>query len=57
MVASLRCNELKEESLELIRPQTQRLRDLSEKQRIPDFTQQSLTLMKQALSHYDEYAH
>lgn len=57
MVASLRCNELKEESLELVREPIERLKLQSVKTKIANFSNQCLTITKDALAHYDEYAH
>lgn len=57
MVASLRCGELREESLVLVAPIVQKLREDTERRVTSDFQERCLNIIKQALSHYDEFAH
>ena len=57
MVANLRCNELKEEALEKVTPKINELNQLSATQKIDDFSSKCKGILKEAASHYDEYAH
>lgn len=57
MVASLRCNELKEEALQNVQPFIDLLKEQSEKQVVDDFEDQAKGIMKQAITHFDTYAH
>ena len=57
MVASLRCNELKDEALALVQGDAHKLKDESERKLIENFVGRCSNLLQQALVHYDEYAH
>ena len=57
MVANYRCNELKEESLELIEESFKEIKAQSEKGLVKDFNNKCKAIMKQSLAHYEEYAH
>lgn len=57
MVASLRCGELKEEAIALVQPKVIQLREECEKSLIEGFSNICDSLLKQALSHYDQYGH
>jgi len=57
MVANLRCGELKDEALALIRPIAASLKEDSDKKVLNDFQSRCTGLLKDALSHYEEYAH
>lgn len=57
MVANLRCNELRDEALDLVTP---RITDLSEealKGPVENFQNVCVDIIKAALSHYEEFAH
>ena len=57
MVASLRCGELKDESLILVGPAVHSLKEDTDRRVIADFQEKCTSILKQALSHYDEFAH
>jgi hypothetical protein len=57
MVANLRCNELKEESLEKVNPELNKLRVDSDKGYVEGFADACREIIKIAISYYDEYAH
>ncbi len=57
MVANLRCGELKEEALELVTGEVQRLRTESERSLVDGFNERCKQIILQAVTHYDEYAH
>jgi hypothetical protein len=57
MVANYRCNELKDEALEKVRPLIQSLREECERRLIHQFEQRCSIIYKQAITHYDEFAH
>lgn len=56
MVANLRCNELKEEALNLIATQITRLRDSCLKGYQQNFKQACSEILGQATTHFDNYA-
>ena len=55
MVASLRCNELKEEALEKVALMIHELREKSENERIQNFAEECKLILKSAANHFDEY--
>jgi len=57
MVANLRCNELRDEALEKVKPQVQRLLDESSKGGVADFQAKCTSVLKTAKAHYEEFAH
>lgn len=57
MVASLRCNELKDEALALVQADAQRFKEESEKKLIDGFIKRCTDLIQQAVVHYEEFAH
>ncbi len=57
MVASLRCNELKDEALTLVDSAGNKLKEESERKAIEGFSGRCTKILKEALSHYDEFAH
>ena len=57
MVASLRCNELKDEAITLVDSAGNKLREECERKVIDGFSERCTKILKDALSHYDEYAH
>ena len=57
MVASLRCNELKDEAITLVDAAGNKLKEECEKKVIEGFSERCTKILKDALSHYDEYAH
>lgn len=57
MVANLRCNELKDEALDQIRMQASELNEQASRGKIADFQEKCKSILKQAISHYEEYAH
>jgi hypothetical protein len=57
MVASLRCGELKEESLTLASPVVHKLKEDTDRRVIADFQERCRVIIMQALGHYDEFAH
>jgi hypothetical protein len=57
MVASLRCNELKDEALALVEKAASKLKDESEKKMVEGFSNRCTAILKDALAHYDEFAH
>lgn len=57
MVANLRCNELKEEALEVVSGELKKLRTESERGLIEGFNNRCTEIIKIAISHFDEYAH
>jgi hypothetical protein len=57
MVASLRCNELKEEALLNVQPFIDALKEESEKQLVENFEDSSKGIMKQAITHFDTFGH
>ena len=57
MVANLRCNELKEEALEKVKPDVQSLQLEANERKIPDFSARCRNIIKTASSHYEEFAH
>lgn len=57
MVASLRCGELKDEALQLIQQPVQKLREESERRVVTGFATRCTDVIKQALGHFDEFAH
>ena len=56
MVASYRCNELKEEAIALITAQLSALEVSTAKSIVDDFKEQCLTISDSALGHYKEVA-
>jgi hypothetical protein len=57
MVANFRCNELKEESIELVKEPCFILKEDSEKGVLNNFAERCWEIMKMATAHYDEFAH
>ena len=57
VVANLRCGELKEEALQLVEEDIERLRRESEKTLIQGFNDRCTQIIKKAVSHFDEYGH
>ena len=57
MVANLRCNELKDEALEKVKDSINSLTEQCADKLFPDFSQRCKDLIKQAVSHYEEFAH
>lgn len=57
MVASLRCGELREESLAEAAPSVYKLKEDTDKRVIGDFQDRCRVIIMQALGHYDEFAH
>jgi hypothetical protein len=57
MVANLRCGELKEEALQGVEAEVEKLRRDSEKELIEGFNNRCYNIIKRAVNHYDEYAH
>jgi hypothetical protein len=57
MVANLRCNELKEEALEVVSGELKKLRTESERGLIEGFNFRCTEIIKMAITHFDEYAH
>jgi hypothetical protein len=56
MVANLRCNELKEEGIELVDADIQKLKAESEKGLIEGFNHRCSEIIRIAVNHYDEFA-
>lgn len=57
MVANFRCSELKDEALETIKEQVDKLKKDCDKQIVTDFADRTKELLRAAVSHYDEFAH
>ena len=57
MVANLRCNELKDEALELVNPKISDLNDAALRGKVDNFQEICRDILKDGLSHYEEYAH
>lgn len=57
MVANYRCNELKEEALELIKEPVQDLLKQSETKVIDQFSELCRQIMKKSVEHYTSVAH
>jgi len=57
MVANLRCGELKEEALQGVEEEVERLRRDSEKTLIEGFNARCTQVIKKAVTHFDEYGH
>ena len=55
MVASLRCNELKEEALARVEGMIERLRQRCENERVDNFGEECRRIVIHAAAHYDEY--
>lgn len=53
MVASLRCNELKEEALLRVEGMIARLRERCENERVDNFGEECRRIFGQAAAHYD----
>ena len=57
MVANLRCNELKEEAIELVAGEVKKLTVESEKGLIEGFNNRCKEIVKMALDHFFQFAH
>lgn len=57
MVANLRCGELKEEALQGVENDVEKLRKESEKTLIEGFNSRCNDIIKRAVNHFDEFAH
>ncbi len=57
MVASLRCNELRDEAITLVDSEGNKLKEESEKKLVQGFSERCTQILRNALSHYDEFAH
>ena len=57
MVANVRCNELKEEALEKIKESNLKLKTESERGLVQGFDMRCQSILKEAVDHYDEFAH
>ena len=57
MVANLRCNELRDEALDLVTPRITDLNEDALRGPIENFQNSCTEIIKTALSHYEEYAH
>lgn len=57
MVANLRCNELRDEAVELVLPKINQVNDEAHRGKIENFQTSCIYIIKQALSHYEEFAH
>lgn len=57
MVANLRCNELRDEALDLVTPKITDLNEEAMRGPVENFQIICKEIIKTALSHYEEYAH
>ncbi len=57
MVANLRCGELKEEAMALVLPKINELKKESEQKMIEGFSERCALVLKEALTHFDQYGH
>lgn len=57
MVANLRCNELRDEALDLVTPRITDLIEEAMKGPIENFNSICVEIIKSALNHYEEFAH
>eukprot|EP00347_Sterkiella_histriomuscorum_P023862 403333128 len=57
MVANLRCNELRDEALDLVTPRITDLQEEAIRGPVDNFQNKCKEMIREALSHYEEYAH